>query len=103
MKYQSFKKDIAKALDNNKSKTLEAIGVYVEGEAISRCPVYTGNLRSSLNHKTTKDSVIVGTNVEYALWVEKGTSRQKAQSFLSPAVEQNTGTIKKLAKEMMKL
>jgi HK97 gp10 family phage protein len=103
--YQSFIKDAKKALTAADERTLEAIGVFVEGEAIIRTPVDTGNLRNSLTHKVNLDerSVSIGTPVEYAAYVEKGTSKQKEQPYLTPAVEDNINKIKKLASEMMKV
>lgn len=38
----------------------------VENEAKQRCPVGTGQLRSSITHKTEKNSGEVYTNVDYA-------------------------------------
>ena len=54
---------------------LELVGELVEGAAKLNCPVDTGNLRSSINHKVDKDelSVKIGTAVEYAPYIEFGT------------------------------
>lgn len=46
----------------------------------------TGNLRRSLNKRVRGNSVIVGTDVEYARYVEEGTSRSKPHPYLRPAV-----------------
>jgi HK97 gp10 family phage protein len=77
-------------------RALTQIGLYVEGEAKLRCPVDTGNLRGSIDNKVIESdlSVIVGTNVEYALNVEKGTRRQRAKPYLTPAVEENINNIR---------
>lgn len=66
---------------------LEAIGLQAEGYAKKKCPVDTGNLRNSITHVYDEDSAYIGTNVEYAPYVEFGTSRMKAQPFLRPAAE----------------
>jgi HK97 gp10 family phage protein len=86
-------------------RTLEAIGTFIDGEVIVRCPVDTGNLRNSYTHKVDADQKTVynGTNVEYAIYPEKGTSKMPAQPHLSPAAEENIERIKKLASEMMKI
>ncbi len=89
------------AFNQAKTRTLEKIGLYVEGEAVVRCPVDTGNLRSSISHDTDDSSVIIGTNVDYTIYVEKGTSKQSAQPYLIPAVEQNIENIKRIVKEEM--
>lgn len=68
---------------------LEKIGLLAEGYAQKKCPVDTGNLRGSITHEvdTAEKSVAIGTNVEYAPYVELGTWRQEAQPFLKPAAE----------------
>ncbi len=91
------------AIKAAEKRTLTAIGVFAEGEAINRAPVDTGNLRGSITHRVEEDHVVIGTPTEYAPYVEKGTSGAKAQAFLGPAVEGNIGRIKQLASEMMKL
>jgi HK97 gp10 family phage protein len=73
----------------------------VEGSAIMRCPVDTGNLRGSLTYKVNEDGAEVGTNVDYAAHVEFGTVRQKAQPYLRPALDENETAIKRVyAKEI---
>ena len=67
MKFQSNKKNVIADLNKRKKVALEAIGQYVEGKAKTNSPVDTGLLRSSINHKTTEDRAIIGTNTEYAV------------------------------------
>ena len=74
---------------------LEEIGLLAENYAAKKCPVDTGNLRASITHEVDAgdNAVYVGTNIEYAPYVELGTSRQKAQPFLSlrlPNTARNT-------------
>lgn len=102
MKYQSNKKNILKEIQQKKKTALEAIGQYVEGEAKTNAPVDTGLLRSSINHKTTADKAVIGTNTEYAGFVEKGTRYQKAQPYLEPAVTKNINNIKHIAEKHFK-
>lgn len=49
---------------------LEAIGEAAEGYAKDDCPVDTGRLRNSIAHAADENEVVVGTNVEYAEFVE---------------------------------
>ena len=53
---------------------LESIGQEAEGYAKDECPVDTGRLRNSIAHKvvSSEKSVYIGTNVEYAPYVEYG-------------------------------
>lgn len=97
---------------------LEEVGLAAEGYAKRLCPVDTGRLRNSITYATEKThdegsppakdedyelhgtpeagTVYIGTNVEYAPYVELGTSKQDAQPFLKPAVLNNTGKYKKI-------
>ena len=66
LKLDSFtQSDIEKAL--NKSC------LAVENEAKKQCPVDTGDLRNSITHEVDDGVGIVGTNKEYAPYVEYGT------------------------------
>lgn len=68
---------------------LTAIGMKAEDYAKLKCPVDTGNLRNSITFSASVEEKVVylGTNVEYAPYVEMGTSRSKAQPFIKPAIE----------------
>lgn len=56
-----------------KARALEKIGLVAEGYAKKQCPVDTGNLRNSITHVVQDDDVYIGTNTEYAAFVELGT------------------------------
>lgn len=69
-------------------RALESCGLQCEGYAKLKCPVDTGRLRNSITHAQEDDTTeIIGTNVEYATYVEMGTSRMKAQPYLKPAAQ----------------
>lgn len=68
---------------------LEAVGLAAEGYAKRLCPVDTGRLRNSITHTADEEYAYIGTNVEYAPYIEYGTSRMDAQPFLKPAVVNN--------------
>lgn len=68
---------------------LEKIGLLAEGYAQMKCPVDTDNLRGSITHEVAGDSVYIGTNVEYAPYVELGTVRQAPQPYLRPAAQEH--------------
>lgn len=78
-------------IDSAIGAALEEIGLLAEGYAAEMCPVDTGNLRASIAHEVDAggNAVYIGTNVEYAPYVELGTSRQKAQPFLRPAASEH--------------
>lgn len=87
---------IVRAID----RALEEIGLAAEGYAKRACPVDTGNLRNSITHAVegSEDAVYVGTNVEYAPYVEMGTSRTAAQPFLRPAATEHGSTYRSILK-----
>jgi HK97 gp10 family phage protein len=58
----------------------------VEAEAKRLCPVDTGKLRASITPVIESWAAgYVGTNTEYAPYVEYGTRKTDAQPFLEPA------------------
>lgn len=59
---------------------------------------YSGNAPSEGNGRK---SVYIGTNVEYAAYVERGTSRQDPQPFLEPAVMGHTSTYRRIFEEQL--
>lgn len=72
------------AADNAVDQALEIIGIKAEKYAKARCPVGTvestgikgyrgGTLRNSITHMVNDNTVSIGTNVEYAPYVELGT------------------------------
>ena len=73
-----------------------------ETYAKRECPVDTGNLRNSITNAVDDKSAYVGTNVEYAVYVELPTSRTKAQPFLKPAVTEHSGVYKRIIEDEMK-
>lgn len=102
---------------------LEKACLLVENTAKQDCPVDTGQLRASITHEVDGNVGVVGTNVEYAVYVEYGTGKeavakngrqtpwsykdeetgewiwtkgQKPQPFLEPALIKNEKEINKL-------
>ena len=59
-------------------------------------PVDTGNLRTSINYVVDGHSMIIGSNVEYALYQELGTSKNKAHKFLTKALTEDTDEYRKI-------
>lgn len=124
-----FLEDYEEAVD----RAWEIIGLKAEGHAKSYCSVDTGRLRASINHATIAgggDDVyrddkgnmysgrsahvipphgecVLGTNVDYAVYQEFGTSKIKAafngRGFLRPAIVDHLDEYRKImAEEVMK-
>lgn len=73
-----------RGLDRATEKILETIGLKAEGYAKELCPVGTeestgkkgyrgGTLRNSITHRVNGEAMELGSNVEYAPYVELGT------------------------------
>lgn len=91
------------AKDAAVERALEAIGLQAEGYAKMICPVDTGRLRNSITHqKEEKETEVIGTNVEYAPYVELGTYRQRAQPYLKPAAENHVEEYIEIIKKSLK-
>ena len=114
-------------LPNLLEKALEKACLIVENSAKQNCPVDSGQLRQSITHEVDGLTGEIGTNVEYAPYIEIGTGiystqgngRQtpwkyqdakgqwhttkgmKAQPFLKPALESNFGQIARCFEELL--
>ena len=85
-------------------KGLTAIGLAAETNAKKLCPVDTGRLRNSITNavKVDEKAVYIGTNVEYAPYVELGTSRMRARPYLRPAITDYTDEYRALMEDALK-
>ena len=82
------------------SEALERSGQLVENEAARECPVDTGRLQNSITHEVEgHKKVVIGTNVEYAGYVENGTSKMRARPYLRKALTNKQSKIADIFKE----
>ncbi|MDF2589832.1 MAG: hypothetical protein K0S41_3673 [Anaerocolumna sp.] len=103
--YKSNLENVIKRITNAEKLALEEIGFFVEAEAKSRTTVDKGTLKRSITNVVDEKekSVIIGTNVEYAPYVELGTSTQSAKPYLTPAIKENEEKINEiLQKHLLK-
>lgn len=125
-KFTDNSKEVLSAMLEAKARALESCGLVAEGYAKKATPVDTGNLRNSISHKVTEDAVYIGTNTEYAPYVEFGTGKYypggrpdswvyqddkgnwhrtegaKAQPFLKPAVTDHAQQYRGIIESEMK-
>ena len=73
----------------------------VNMDAVYRAPVLTGNLRDSITYNVSEEEGRIGTNVEYAEFVEMGTKKMSAQPYLRPALDNNRANILKAMGEIL--
>lgn len=109
-------------------RALEKCGLTAEGFAKQLCPVDTGNLRNSITHQVDlgEPAAYIGSNSEYAAYVELGTGKyvpggrptpwvyqdahgnwhlthgQRAQPYLKPAVADHLSTYKSIIEGELK-
>ena len=97
--YKDNSEQILSALEKGKRNALTAIGATAETYAKKATPVRTGRLRNSISHAVDGEAVYIGTNVEYAPYVELGTSRAKAHHMLQKAATEHSAEYKRLAED----
>ena len=109
-------------------RALEKCGLTAEGYAKKLQKPDTGNLRNSITHAVDDEELAayIGSNAEYAAYVELGTGKyvsggrptpwvyqdekgnwhrthgQKAQPYLKPAVADHANTYRKIIEDEMK-
>ena len=80
---------IASRLERELAKLVKKHAFGIEAKAKQLAPVDTGLLRNSLQTRIDGPlKATVGTNVEYAWYVEGGTRHMKGQPFLTPAADE---------------
>ena len=99
---ESHLSEVQDAVEDAITKALEEIGLTAEGYAKKKCPVDTGRLRNSISHAAKEQTVYIGTNVEYAVYVEMGTKNTKSQPYLRPAVTEHKDTYRAIVKRNLK-
>lgn len=94
--FYKLSKDLSKYGDEVQAEVVEKvkqITLRTEADAKSNAPVDSGRLRNSIQSVIKTDSSGVSgeviVNAEYGAFVEYGTSKQKAQPFLTPAFNKN--------------
>lgn len=123
-------KEVSAAIKAAMLRGLEKCGLLAEGYAKKLCPVDTGNLRNSITHMVDEQepAAIIGTDNEYAAYVELGTGiyaeggggrptpwvyqdakgnwhytrGNKAQPFLKPAAADHAIQYRKILEDELK-
>lgn len=123
----SYKDDVLNAKDKAIEKALQMIGLQMEGRAketiTEKEAVDTGRLRGSITYATQKEhstgsppakgsdysagsvdknKVAVGTNVEYAPYIEFGTYKMASRPYLRPTLEGHMEEYKNILKSQLK-
>lgn len=127
VEFTSNKDELVKALETQKSQALTRVAVLAQKYARENCLVGDGTLRNSIDFEVDEDLAIIGSNVEYAPYVEFGTGifaskgdgrkspwsyqdargewhrtvGMKPQPFLLPAIEEHSQEYQQLFTEYL--
>ena len=100
--YKDNTDEVLAALERAKKRGLEAIGLTAEGYAKKDTPVDTGRLRNSISHATDDEAAYIGTNVEYAPYVELGARGRQGAHMLQRAATEHADEYKQIMEDAMK-
>ena len=100
--YRDNTDEVLAALERAKRRGLEAIGLTAEGHAKRETPVDTGRLRNSISHATDDEAAYIGTNVEYAPYVELGARGRQGVHMLQRAATEHTDEYKQIMEDALK-
>lgn len=95
-------REVIAALNRAIRRGWEAIGMTAERYAKAGTPVDTGRLKNSIGHKTRQNAVYIGTNVDYAPYVELGAQGREGEHMLQRAATEHADEYKKLMEESIK-
>lgn len=97
--------EINQNMDAAIERGLIAVGMTAETYAKEYCTaVDTGRLRGSITHSVVSEekSVYIGTNVEYAPYIEYGHHSYAGLHFIKKAASNHSAEYKKLIEDSMK-
>lgn len=128
--FNDYSADVLNEFHDAVQRALERVGEQAEGYAKSLAPVDTGQLRNSISHAVdeSEPAAYIGTNLEYAPYVELGTgiyaeggggrptpwvyqddngnwhwtAGNPAQPFLAPAVKDHQTTYHNIIEDELK-
>lgn len=126
--FNDYSAEVLNAMNDAVVRALERCGSQAEGYAKDLAPVDTGRLRDSITHSVDdgEPAVYIGTNMEYATYVELGTGKyaeggrptprvyqddegnrhwtagNPAQPFLKPAVADHAQTYRNIIEDELK-
>lgn len=103
--FKDYSSEIKAAINASKKEICNAWGINLVAEYQARTPVVTGNMRRSETFDVlpNNNGIQIGTTPEanYALWVEIGSSKQKAQHILQNTINDSSSQITNIASKII--
>ena len=100
IKFTSNVNDILRHMEKGKRNALTAIGATAETHTKDNITaddlIDTGRLRNSISYAVDGESAYIGTNVEYAPYLELGTKKIAAHHYLKRAATEHKDEYKNL-------
>ena len=100
IKFTSNVNDILRCMEKGKRNALTAIGSSAETHTKDNITadklVDTGRLRNSISYAVDGEAAYIGTNVEYAPYLELGTKKIAAHHYLKRAATEHKDEYKNL-------
>ena len=104
IKFVDNSSKVEEAFKQQMRRGLEAIGQTAVGYAKEGTPVDTGRLRNSEDYSVSEEekAVYIGTNVEYAQYVEFGHHSYAGRHFLKNAAANHSAEYKNIMESSLK-
>lgn len=102
IRFTDNSRQVLAEFEARKHRALTAVAHQGVNHAKATCPVDTGRLRGSISPAVSEDSAYIGTNVEYAIFVELGTRKMAPRHFLKNAAEGHRDEYLRILREHMK-
>lgn len=106
IKVDDHSQEVLAEIKSKMPTILGQLGLAGEANAVleitSLGAVDTGNLRDSISHADDGTYAYIGTNVEYAPYVEMGTSRMPERPFLRNALQNHTEEYRRIFEDGLK-
>lgn len=94
--------EVLAAFERQKKRGAMAIGEMAVGYAKEETPVDTGRLRNSEDYKVEEDGVYIGTNVEYAPFIEYGHGSYTGKHMLKNAAANHSAEYENIMETSLK-
>ena len=100
-KFTSNFDEASKLIAENRISALNEIGEELSSQIKKAAPVDTGRLRDSIEYHVDQEGLVIGTDVDYAISIELGSSKRLAEPFINNTVNENLVKVKSVTEKNM--